>query len=146
MRNYTRVTQTIKTKPLLSTLETAIRNFLVEDITKHCCLVELKDTLSRLTEDQLTPTIVSLLHSVDFKLLREIENETEVVSSIKMTTPTADEIAKVMDLRHKDSAFSIKDHYVDGSKFLAEKLDTIVEELGNSQDLVQPDKVADFKI
>ena len=119
---------------------------MVEDITKHGCLVELKDTLSRLTEDQLTPIIVSLLHGVDFKVLREISNEKDVESSLKVTTPTADEIATVMDLRHKESAFSIKDHYVDGSKFLAEKLDTIVEELGNSEDLVQPDKVADFKI
>lgn len=64
---------------------------------------------------------------------------------LKLSPANAKEIAAVMERRHKEAAISIKDHYVEGSEYLATHLEKIVEELTNNTEIVQPEKEAKFK-
>ena len=68
-----------------------------------------------------------------------------MIQQLKTRPANAKEIAAVMERRHKEAAISIKDHYVDGSEYLATHLEKIVEELTNSTEIVQPEKEANFK-
>ena len=55
---------------------------------------------------------------------------------LKLIPASAKEIAAVIERRHKEAAISIKDHYVEGSEYLATHLEKIVEELTNSTEIV----------